>query len=89
MMTAQSTSILCQSVVTLLRYGYRGRVCVGMTRKLVTFVSAFQCEGQGGEGGRILVVMNVARVTVCDVDGLGSKEADHQSFVVATVNRGT
>ena len=39
--------------------------------------------------GRILVVVDVARVTVCDVDGLGSKEADHQSFVVATVNRGT
>ena len=39
--------------------------------------------------GRILVVENVARVTVCDVDGLGSKEAGHQSFVVATVNRGT
>ena len=38
--------------------------------------------------GRILVVVDVARVTVCDVDGLGSKEADHQSFVVATVNRG-
>ena len=39
--------------------------------------------------GRILVVENVARVTVCDVDGLGSKEAGHQSYVVATVNRGT
>ena len=39
--------------------------------------------------GRILVVECVARVTVCDVDGLGSKEADHQSFVVVTVNRGT
>jgi hypothetical protein len=39
--------------------------------------------------GRILVVVNVARVTVCDVDGLGSKEAGHQSFVVVTVNRGT
>ena len=39
--------------------------------------------------GRILVVEDVARVTVCDVDGLGSKEAGHQSFVVATVNRGT
>ena len=39
--------------------------------------------------GRILVVVDVARVTVCDVDGLASKEADHQSFVVATVNRGT
>ena len=39
--------------------------------------------------GRILVVVDVARVTVCDVDGLGSKEAGHQSFVVATVNRGT
>ena len=39
--------------------------------------------------GRILVVVDVARVTVCDVDGLGSKEADHQSFVVVTVNRGT
>ena len=38
--------------------------------------------------GRILVVEYVARVTVCDVDGLGSKEADHQSFVVVTVNRG-
>ena len=56
---------------------------------MVTFVSVFKYAGQGGEGGRILVVMNVARVTVCDVDGLGSKEADHQSFVVATVNRGT
>ena len=39
--------------------------------------------------GRILVVVDVARVTVCDVDGLGSKEADHQSFVVVTVKRGT
>ena len=38
--------------------------------------------------GRILVVAYVARVTVCDVDGLGSKEAGHQSFVVVTVNRG-
>ena len=39
--------------------------------------------------GRILVVEYVARVTVCNVDGLGSKEGDHQSFVVGTVNRGT
>ena len=39
--------------------------------------------------GRILVVVYVARVTVCDVDGLGSKEGGHQSFVVATVSRGT
>ena len=39
--------------------------------------------------GRILVVVYVARVTVCDVDGLGSKEADHHSFVVVSVNRGT
>ena len=39
--------------------------------------------------GRILVVEYVARVTVCDVDGLGSKEAGHQSFVVVNVNRGT
>ena len=39
--------------------------------------------------GRILVVENVAHVTVCDIDGLGSKEAGHQSFVVVTVNRGT
>jgi hypothetical protein len=39
--------------------------------------------------GRILDVEYVARVTVCDVDGLGSKEAGHQSFVVVTVNRGT
>ena len=39
--------------------------------------------------GRILVVVNVARVTVCDDDGLGSKEAGHQLFVVVTVNRGT
>ena len=39
--------------------------------------------------GRILVVVDVARVTVCDVDGLGSKEVGHQSFVVVTVNRGT
>jgi hypothetical protein len=39
--------------------------------------------------GRILVVVYVARVTVCDVGGLGSKEAGHQSFVEATVNRGT
>jgi hypothetical protein len=44
------TSILCQSVVTLLRYGYRGRVCVATTRKMVTFVSAIQYESQGGEG---------------------------------------
>ena len=39
--------------------------------------------------GRILVVVDVARVTVCDVDGLGSKEAGHQSIEVVTVNRGT
>ena len=39
--------------------------------------------------GRILVVVHIARVTVCDVDGWGSKEAGHQSFVVVTVNRGT
>ena len=39
--------------------------------------------------GRILVVEDVALVTVCDVDGLGSKEAGHQSVVVATVNGGT
>ena len=39
--------------------------------------------------GRILVVEDVARVTVCDVDGLASKEAGHHSFVVVTVNRGT
>ena len=39
--------------------------------------------------GLILVVEYVARVTVCDVDGLGSKEGGHQSFVVVTVNRGT
>ena len=38
--------------------------------------------------GRMLFVVYVARVTVCDVDGLGSKEAGHQSFVVVTVNRG-
>ena len=44
-----------------------GRVCVGSpvsrTRR---------------RSGRILVVENVARVTVCDVDGLGSKDAGHQ-----------
>ena len=39
--------------------------------------------------GRILVVVDVARVTVCDVDSFGSKEADHQLFVVVTDNRGT
>ena len=39
--------------------------------------------------GRILVVEYVARVTVCNVDGLGRKEAGHHSFVVVTVNRGT
>ena len=39
--------------------------------------------------GRILVVVDVARVTVCDVDGSASKEAGHHSFVVVTVNRGT
>ena len=39
--------------------------------------------------GRVLVAEDVARVTVCDVNGLASKEADHQSFVVVTVNRGT
>jgi hypothetical protein len=39
--------------------------------------------------GRFLVVEYVARVTVCDVDGLESKEGGHQSFVVVTVNRGT
>jgi hypothetical protein len=39
--------------------------------------------------GRILVVENVARVTVCDVHGRGNKEGGHQSFVVVTVSRGT
>ena len=39
--------------------------------------------------GRILVVEYVGRVTVCDADGLGSKEGGHQSFVVVTVNRCT
>ena len=39
--------------------------------------------------GRILVVVDVTRVRVCDVDGLGSKEDGHQSFEVVTVNRGT
>ena len=38
--------------------------------------------------GRVLVVENVARVTVCDVDGLASEEAGHHSFVAVTVNRG-
>ena len=42
-----------------------------------------------GRRGRILVVEDVARVTVCDVDGLWSKVAGHQSFVVVTVDRGT
>ncbi len=39
--------------------------------------------------GRILDVVDVARVTVCNVDGLGSKEAGHHSYVVVTVNRST
>ena len=39
--------------------------------------------------GRISVVVDAAHVTVSDVDGLGSTEADRQSFVVVTVNRGT
>ena len=39
--------------------------------------------------GRILDVENVARVTVCNVDGLASKEAGHQTFVVVTVKRGS
>ena len=39
--------------------------------------------------GRILVVVDVGRVTVCDVDGLASKEGGHHSFAVVTVNRGT
>ena len=39
--------------------------------------------------GRVLGVEYVARVAVSDVDGLGSKEADHRSFVEVTVNRGT
>ena len=39
--------------------------------------------------GRILVVVDFARVTVCNVDGLASKETDHQSFVAVTVKRGT
>ena len=39
--------------------------------------------------GRILGDENVGRVTVCDVDGLASKEGGHQSFVVVTVDRGT
>ena len=55
-----------------------GHVCVGNP-----------VSRTGRRRGRILVVVDVARVTVCDVDGLGSKEAGHQSFVVVTVNRGT
>ena len=70
MMATQSTSILCQSVVAvasirLLRTSLcrndkeDGHLCVGnpvyRTRR---------------RRGRILVVENVARVTVCDVDGL-------------------
>ena len=39
--------------------------------------------------GWILVVVDVARVTVCNVVGLGSKEDDHHSFVAVTVRRGT
>ena len=39
--------------------------------------------------GRIFVVVEVARVTVCNVDGLASKVAGHQSVVVVTVNRST
>jgi hypothetical protein len=55
-----------------------GHVCVGNT------VSRTRRRR-----GRILVVVDVAHVTVCDVDGLESKEAGHPSFVVVTVNRGT
>ena len=55
-----------------------GHVCVGNP-----------VSRTGRRRGRILVVVDVARVTVCDVDGMGSKEAGHQSFVVVTVNRGT
>ena len=88
MTTAESTSTLCQSVVTLLRSGYRGRVCLVMTRNVVTFVSTIQVSRTRRRRGRILVVVDVARVTVCDVDGMGSKEGGHQSFVVVTVNRG-
>jgi hypothetical protein len=32
------------------RSGYRGRGCDATTRKMVTFVSAIQYAGQGGEG---------------------------------------
>ena len=46
------------------------------------------CRTRRRRGG-ILVFVDVARVTVCDVDGVGSKEAGHDSFVAATVNRGT
>jgi hypothetical protein len=60
-----------------------------MARKVVTLVSAIQYSRTRRRRGRILVVEYVARVTVCDVDGLGSKEADHRSFVEVTVNRGT
>ena len=89
MMAAQSTSFLCQScravaAIRLLRTSLcrndkeDGHHCIGnpvyRTRR---------------RRGRILVVEDVARVTVCDVDGSGSKEADHHSFVVVTVNRGT
>jgi hypothetical protein len=49
-MAAQSTWILCQSVETFLRSGYLGRAYVAMTRKMVTFLSAIQYAGEGGEG---------------------------------------
>ena len=55
---------------------------------MVTFVSTIQVSRTRRRRGRVSVVVDVAHVTVCDVDGLGSKEDDHQSFVVVTVNRG-
>ena len=89
MMAAQSTSILSQSVVDVASIRLQrtslcrndkedGHLCVGNP------VSRTKRRRS-----RILVVEYVARVTVCDVDGLGSKEAGHQSFEVVTVNRGT
>ena len=89
MMAAQSTSFLCQScrAVAAIRL-LRTSLCRNDKEAGHLFVDNPVCRTRMRRG-RILVVVYVARVTVCDVDGLGSKEAGHESFVVVSVNRGT
>ena len=88
MMAAQSTSILCQSVVTLFdtatedesvsqRQGRWSRLCRQSSKQ----DKEEKGSDLGCRGRRSCDSLQCRR--------LGSKEAGHQSFVVVTVNRGT